>query len=65
MITNDNLLWNIDEYQAAVDYKGEGYNFINVLLSDDVTIRERKGKLKYFPKTQEEFKNSKWRYITK
>lgn len=63
MITNDNLLWNIDEYQAAVDYKGEGYNFINVLLSDDVTIRERKGKLKYFPKTQEEFKTSLKRIV--
>ena len=28
MITNDNLLWNIDEYQSVVDYKGNSYSAI-------------------------------------
>ena len=55
MITNDNLLWNIDEYQSVVDYKGNSYSAINVLLSDNVTMREKDGKMKILPKTKEEF----------
>lgn len=53
---NDNFLWTSDEYQAVVDYKGNSYSAINVLLSDNVTEREKNGKLKILPKTPEEFK---------
>ncbi len=53
---NDKLLWTMDEYQAVVDYKGNSYSAINVLLSDSVTMREKNGKMKNLPETKEEFK---------
>ena len=57
MITNDSLLWSKEEYQAVVDYKGNYYNAINVLMSEDVTTREIKGteKSKILPQSKEEF----------
>lgn len=60
MITNDNLLWDKDEYQAIVDYKGNAFSSINVLISDNITIREMKSneKSKILPQTAEEFKES-------
>lgn len=53
---NDSFLWTSEEYQAVVDYKGNSYSAINVLLSDNVTEREKNGKEKILPKTPEEFK---------
>lgn len=57
MITNDALLLNIDEYQAVLDYKGISYNTINVLLSNNITMREQEEELtKLLPKTENDFK---------
>ena len=60
MITKDNLLWDKDEYEAGVNYKGNGFSSINVLLSDNITIREIQlsGKSRNMPKTKEEFKET-------
>jgi len=53
---NDRLLWTKAEYQAVVDYKGNYYSAINVLLSDNVTMREIKGNDKKLSQTTEEFR---------
>lgn len=57
---NDNLLWTADEYEAVVDYKANGYNRINVLLSSEVTKRETEGKFpkKQIPQTKEELREN-------
>ena len=53
---DDNFLWMMDEYQAVVDYKGNWYSAINLLLSDNITVREKKGENNFLSKTAEEFK---------
>lgn len=57
---NNSLLWTTDEYQAVVDYKKNYYSAINVLLSNNITIREIKGndKSKNLPHTAEEFRKA-------
>lgn len=57
---NDSLLWTTDEYQAVVDYKANYYSAINVLLSNNITMREIKGndKSKKLPHTAEEFRKA-------
>lgn len=58
MINNDGLLLNMDEYQAVLDYKGNYYNTINVLLSDNITMREQSEDLrKLLPKTENDFRS--------
>ena len=60
MIFNKNLLWTTDEYEAVVDYKANGYNKINVLLSNEVTKRETEGRFpkKQIPQTKEELRET-------
>lgn len=57
MMKNNSLLWSKEEYQAVVDYKGDYYNAINVLMSEDVTMREITGteKSKNLVQSKEEF----------
>ena len=54
---DENLLWNLEEYQAVVDYKANSYSMMNVLLDSNVTKRETVGKFpkKQIPQTKEEF----------
>lgn len=56
MINND-LLWSMDEYEAVVDYIGDGYDRINVLLSRNLTRRETIDEMIRYniPQTQDEF----------
>lgn len=58
MNINDKLLWTTEEYEAVVDYKSNGYNKINVILSSEVTKRETEGKFleKQIPQTKEELR---------
>lgn len=57
---NENLLWSMDEYKAVVDYKGNSYSKINILLSEEVTKRESEGKSTKMQtlQTEEEFRES-------
>ena len=55
-MTNDNLLWTLDEYQAVIDYKWNYFNAINVLLSSNLTRREIRGLNRKLPQTPEKFK---------
>ena len=57
---NYDLLWNMEEYQALLDYKFNSFKYINMFTSENITSRERKfnGKAKNYPQTPESFKKA-------